>query len=243
MAPPRIPVNSRVILTAGFGGLLLLMTFSAIDGMQALQQIQTSNDTIREQFLQRTRVLERIRSDVYVSGTYVRDYLLEPESGKAEGHRYSLLEARRDMDSALAEYRTLIDDRAAGPFQGLIRQLADSWSVLEPVFEWSPEHRRRAGYVFLRDEVFPRRQSMLAIANQIGALNEAQLNAGRVKVEETFRQDIHDGIEFLSNLAFQVADGDFDKSFGPQVKCVVYTEDGTKRVQPAKGFKGHKDLL
>ena len=71
MAPPRIPVNSRVILTAGFGGLLLLMTFSAIDGMQALQQIQTSNDTIREQFLQRTRVLERIRSDVYVSGTYV----------------------------------------------------------------------------------------------------------------------------------------------------------------------------
>jgi signal transduction histidine kinase len=188
MAPPRIPVNSRVILTAGFGGLLLLMTFSAIDGMQALQQIQTSNDTIREQFLQRTRVLDRIRSDVYVSGTYVRDYLLEPESGKAEGHRYSLLEARRDMDWALAEYRTLIDDREAGPFQGLTRQLADYWSVLEPVFEWFPEHRRRAGYVFLRDEVFPRRQSMLAIANQIGALNEAQLNAGRVKVEETFRQ-------------------------------------------------------
>lgn len=188
MSPPRSAVNSRVILTAGFGGLLLLMTFSAIDGIQALQQIQTSNDTMREQFLQRTRVLERIRSDVYVSGTYVRDYLLEPESGKAEGHRYSLLEARRDMDSALAEYRTLIDDRESRPFEGLTHQLADYWSVLEPVFEWSPEQRRRAGYVFLRDEVFPRRQSMLNIANQIGALNEAQLDAGRAKVEETYRQ-------------------------------------------------------
>jgi signal transduction histidine kinase len=188
MSPSRIPVNSRVILTAGFGGLLLLMTFSAIDAIQALQQIQTSNDTMREQFLHRTRVLERIRSDVYVSGTYVRDYLLEPESGKAEGHRYSLLEARRDMDSAIAEYRSLIDGRETGPFQGLTRQLADYWSVLEPVFEWSPEQRRRAGYVFLRDEVFPRRQSMLAIANQIGALNEAQLDAGRARVEETFRQ-------------------------------------------------------
>ena len=176
------------MLTAGFGGLLLLMTFSAIDGIQALQQIQTSNDTMREQFLRRTRVLERIRSDVYVSGTYVRDYLLEPESGKAEGHRYSLLEARRDMDSALAEYRALIDDREIRPFQGLTQQLADYWSVLEPVFEWSPEQRRRAGYVFLRDEVFRRRQSMLNIANQIGALNEAQLDAGRAKVEETFRQ-------------------------------------------------------
>jgi signal transduction histidine kinase len=183
-----MPVNSRVVLTAGFGGLLVLMTFSAIDGIQALRQIQTSNDTIREQFLRRTRVLERIRSDVYISGTYVRDYLLEPESGKAEGHRYSLLEARHDMDSALAEYLTLIDERESGPFQGLTRQLADYWSVLEPVFQWSPEHRRRAGYVFLRDEVFPRRQSMLAIANQIGALNEAQLASGRDKVEESFRQ-------------------------------------------------------
>jgi len=188
MSPSRIPVNSRVMLTAGFGGLLLLMTFSALDGMQALLQIQTANDTIREQFLRRTRVLDRIRADVYVSGTYVRDYLLEPESGKAEGHRYSLLESRQDMDAALAEYRSLIPDREVAPFEGLTRQLAAYWSVLQPVFEWSPDHRRSAGYVFLRDEVFPRRQSMLAIANQIGALNEAQLDAGRVRVEDTFRQ-------------------------------------------------------
>ncbi len=181
-------VNSRLILTAGFGGLLLLMAFSAIDGMRALHQIQASNDTIREQFLRRTRVLERIRADVYVSGTYVRDYLLEPESGKAEGHRYSLLETRRDMDAALAEYRTLINDQEMAPFQGLEGQLADYWKVLEPVFGWTAEQRRRGGYVFLRDEVFPRRQSMLGIASRIAALNEAQLNAGRITVEETFQR-------------------------------------------------------
>src|ERR1039457_6091128 len=92
--------NSRLALMAGFGGLLLLMAFAGFDGIQALQQIQTSNDTIREDFLLRTRVLERIRADVYVSGTHVPDYLLEPESGKAEGHRYTLLETRNDMDAA-----------------------------------------------------------------------------------------------------------------------------------------------
>lgn len=186
--PGTVPVNSRVALMAGFGGLLLLMAFSAVDGMQALQQIQTSNDTIREEFLQRTRVLERIRSDVYISGTYVRDYLLEPETGKAEGHRYSLLEARHDMDAALAEYRSLINAQEIGPFQGLTRQLADYWSVLEPVFQWTAEQRQRAGYVFLRDEVFPRRQSMLTIANHIGALNESQLDVGKAKVDAIFRQ-------------------------------------------------------
>src|SRR6202048_4881495 len=81
-------MNSRIVLMTGFGGLLLLMAFAGIDSLQTLHDIQNSNDDIREGFLLRTRVLERIRADLYVSGTYVRDYLLEPESGKAEGDRY-----------------------------------------------------------------------------------------------------------------------------------------------------------
>ena len=156
--------------------------------MQALTQIQRSNDEIREDFLRRTRVLDRIRADLYVSGTYVRDYLLEPESGKAEGHRYSLLESRSDMDAALEEYRKLLNGAEAGPFQVLTQDLASYWGVLEPVFAWSAEERRRDGYIFLRDEVFPRRTAMLGLADQIRALNEAQLNAGKVKVEATFSQ-------------------------------------------------------
>src|SRR4051812_48204514 len=181
-------VNSRLVLMAGFGGLLLLTAFASFDGLHAFEQIQTANDTIREDFQLRTRVLERIRADVYVSGTYVRDYLLEPESGKAEGHRYSLLETRNDMDSALEQYRTLLNAQEAQPFQVLTQQLAAYWSVLEPVFQWTTEQRRRDGYAFLRDEVFPRRMSMLGIADQIGKINESQLNAGRLKVEGTFVQ-------------------------------------------------------
>ena len=105
----RAPVfGSRLALMAGFGGLLLMMAFAEFDSIAALRQIQNSTDAMREEFVWRTRLLERIRDDVYVSGTYVRDYLLEPEAGKAEGHRDSLLETRRDMDAALAQYRTLL---------------------------------------------------------------------------------------------------------------------------------------
>jgi signal transduction histidine kinase len=180
--------NSRLVLVAGFGGLLVLMAFAGLDGIQALHQIQASNDGIREDFLLRTRLLERIRGDVYVSGTYVRDYLLEPESGKAEGHRYSLLETRKDMDAALAGYRDLLTPPESGPFQGLTRELDHYWRVLEPVFLWTPGERQRRGYPFLRDEVFPRRMAMLGIADQIRALNESQLNNGKLRVEELFRQ-------------------------------------------------------
>ncbi len=178
--------NSRLVLMAGFGGLLLLMAFAGLDAINTLQQIQASNDTIRDDFLLRTRVLERIRADLYISGTYVRDYLLERESGKAEGHRYSLIETRNDMDTALADYRKLLNAQESTPFQGLTAELEAYWKVLEPVFQWSPEQRQRDGYPFLRDEVFRRRMSMLGIADRIGAINELQLQAGKTKVEQTF---------------------------------------------------------
>ena len=190
MLPPRRSrtpgVHSRVALIAGFGGLLALMAFAEIDGVRALREIQNSNDRIREDFLLRTRLLERIRDDVYVSGTYERDYLLEPEAGKAEGHRYSLLETRHDMDAALAQYRDLLAAPERQPFGALTAALAAYWSVLEPVFDWTPQQRKRDGFLFLRDEVFRRRMEMLGIADQIRELNEAQLNEGKARVEQTF---------------------------------------------------------
>lgn len=185
----KVPAQTTSgILMAGFGGLLFLMAFAEFDGVQALVRMQTSGDRIREEFQRRTRVLERIRSGLYVSGTYVRDYLLEPESGKAEGHRYSLLETRADMDSATAEYRGLLNAREAPTFEALTRDLADYWKVLEPAFQWNAAQRKQSGYVFLRDEVFPRRTAMLRIADQAGAINESQLDAGKIKMAETFSQ-------------------------------------------------------
>ena len=144
-------VNSRLVLVAGFGGLLILMAFAGADGIQALQQIQTRNDLIRDDFMLRTQVLERIRGDLYLSGTDVRDYLLEPQAGRAEGHRYTLLETRKDMDAALQQYSQLLSSGEAEPFRVLTRELAAYWRVLEPAFEWTPP-RGWAGYAFLRDE-------------------------------------------------------------------------------------------
>jgi signal transduction histidine kinase len=183
---PKPGASNLLALVAGFGGLLAMMAFAEIDGVRALQGIERANDEIREDFLLRTRLLERIRGDVYVSGTYVRDYLLEPEAGKAEGHRYSLLETRNDMDAALAQYGALIHTRERQPFQALTAALTEYWNTLDPVFAWSTAVRKRDGFAFLRDEVFPRRMAMLGIADQIRALNEAQLNEGKIRVQQTF---------------------------------------------------------
>lgn len=179
-------MKSRLVLIVGFGGLLLLMTFAGLDMLGNLAGIQTSNDNIRDDFVQRTRVLERIRGDLYVSGTYVRDYLLEPAAGNAEGHRDSLRETRQDMDDALTQYRKLLTPQEAQAFQRLNRELGNYWQLLDPVFHWDADKRQRDGFRFLSDEVFPRRTAMLNIADQIRSIDESQLNTAKGRMRTTF---------------------------------------------------------
>jgi signal transduction histidine kinase len=187
-AARAIALSSRLVLLAGFGGLLLLMGFAGVDSLQTLRQIQENNDDIREDFLSRTRVLEQIRSDLYLSGTYVRDYVLEPESQKAEDHRLSLVQTRNEMEFALQKYKALLNKQELAPFHSLTEELTGYWKVLEPVLLWNATQKREHGYAFLRDEVFPRRTAMLHIADQIARLNESQLTAGKEKVAQTFSE-------------------------------------------------------
>jgi signal transduction histidine kinase len=174
--------RSRVALAVGFGGLLSIMGLAGIDALRVLQQFRRSDDQIRRRYLAENHVLNDIRSDVYVSGTYVRDYLLEPEPQRADAYRVSLEEVRKHMEAALDSYGRQVAPAEAQHYTELRAELADYWGILAPIFQWDAAERRRSGYSFLRDEVFPRRQNMLELAGRIDALNEQQLDAGNQQV-------------------------------------------------------------
>jgi signal transduction histidine kinase len=174
----RLILNSRVTLAIGFGSLLLIMALAGADALRVLRNFHASDDRIRRQFLLQNHLLNEIRSEVYLSGTYVRDYLLEPETSRADSYRASLEQLRKQMEDALQWYGRQIAPPEAQHYAALTEELAQYWQVLAPIFQWSPSERHQLGYEFLRDEVFPRRQNMLAIADRIASINEQQLNAG-----------------------------------------------------------------
>jgi signal transduction histidine kinase len=174
--------RSRVALALGFGGLLSIMGLAGFDALRVLQQFRRSDDQIRSRYLSENHVLNDIRSDVYVSGTYVRDYLLEPEPPRADAYRVNLEQVRKHMQAALDSYGRQVAPAEAQHYTALRAELADYWTILASIFQWDAAERRRSGYSFLRDEVFPRRQNMLALAGRIDNLNEQQLDAGNRQV-------------------------------------------------------------
>src|SRR5512135_464555 len=97
-------LKSRLVLFVGFGGLLAIIALSGFDALRVLNQFRKEDDQIRRQFLFRNRVLNNIRAEVYLSGTYVRDYLLEPDPERAAGSGSSLENVRREMEADLASY-------------------------------------------------------------------------------------------------------------------------------------------
>lgn len=174
--------SSRFALILGFGGLLVIMALAGIDAMRVLRQIRRDDDGIRRQFLFRNHVLNDIRSQLYLSGTYLRDYLLDPDPARAETYRGELEEVRKGMQSSLSTYEHQLEAAEIAPYTALQKELAAYWDVVGPIVNWGAEERRRRGYEFLRDDVFPRRAAMLEIAGRIGDINEQQLNAGNDRV-------------------------------------------------------------
>jgi hypothetical protein len=167
----HFPFSSRLALVAGFGSILVIMTLAGLDALRVLQDVRENDDRIRRQYLFQNHVLNDIRSQVYLSGTYVRDYLLEPDTNRADKVRISLEQLRQQMRSALDSYRSQLTPAQVKHYSALRAELGEYWRILVPIFQWDPAERQRLGYTFLRDEVYPRRQNMLAVADQISAIN------------------------------------------------------------------------
>src|SRR5499433_2161215 len=174
----RLITSTRFALLAGFGGLLVITALAGMDTQRVLRQIRANGDQIRQEFLFRNHVLNNIRSDLYLSGTFVRDYLLEPDFEHAESYRSSLEQVRTEMDAALQSYGSKLGPEETKDFAALTMELARYWEILGPVLQLNHQERQRKGYAFSRDEVFPRRMAMLDIANRIDTINEQQLSAG-----------------------------------------------------------------
>src|SRR5580692_7051844 len=127
MSGPTIEIpfwNARFALVIGFGSLLLAMALTGGDALLVLRQVRREDDAIRRQFLFRDHTLNEVRSNLYLSGTWVRDYLLEPEPARAETFRSNLEDVRKRMESAIDDYGRQLNADERPEYGALTTELA-----------------------------------------------------------------------------------------------------------------------
>jgi signal transduction histidine kinase len=164
-------------LLIGFGGLLLLMAAAEGGALMIIGSLRSSDARLEHRFLERSRILEQIRSSIYLSGTVARDFLLAPETG-AHAQLNELNELRIKTGGALRAYAHSLEPEESATFASLNGEINAYWKVLNSTFQWTQEERSKYRYQFFYSELIPRRTSMLQIADRVGQLNEQALQRG-----------------------------------------------------------------
>jgi signal transduction histidine kinase len=144
------------------------------------QDIYAQLDTLNLQHRRVEENLRRLRSDVSLSGVFVRDYLLDVARERAPEYRQRIAEFRRTNIATLGELRTLIDND--DQIDSLQSKLTEYWGTFDPLFDWSPTEKIVRSATFLRREVVPRRDAALAIARDIEEITNASVTAQREEV-------------------------------------------------------------
>ena len=173
-------LRTWVVAALGLGSLVLLIAVSMLASARTAQDIYAQLDQLNNHHRRVEENLRRLRSDVNLSGIFVRDYLLDVAREHAPEYREQIAEFRRINMTTLDELRTLIehDDQIAS----LQAKLDDYWETFDPLFDWTMAEKILRSASFLRREVVPRREAALTIAREIEELNNANLAAQQEEV-------------------------------------------------------------
>ena len=181
------------VAALGLGSLLLLIVVSMLTSSRKAQDIYTQLDQLNTHHHNVDTKLRRLRSDVNLSGIFVRDYLLDVARERAPEYRERLAEFRQTNMATVAELRVAGRGTRRSDSQSARRKLDDYWETFDPLFDWTTTEKIFRSASFLRREVVPRREAVLAIAQEIEELNNANLAEQRAEVtrrQAAFRDDL-----------------------------------------------------
>jgi signal transduction histidine kinase len=167
----------RVLLSVGFGGLLLLMGVLGVSGIAFLSRIDRRHETTRLEFVARTRLIETLRSNVYLSGTDIRDLLPEGDSAAGSKKESDYLAAKARVHEALGRYQIKLEPQETVSFRTLEQGIDSYFRTLDQVLEWPSAERRKRAEAFTQTYVLPLRTSTLALLDHVEQLNRRWLEA------------------------------------------------------------------
>ena len=165
----------RVLLWVGFGGLLLLMGVLGVSGITFLSRIDQRHEATRLEFVARTRLIERLRSDVYLSGTHVRDFLLESDGTGGSTSSGAYLATKARIQEELTRYRLRLEPQEKGPFQTLDQGISSYFQTMDQVLLWPSDEKRSKADAFAQAYVLPLRTLTLAHLEHVEQLNRRWL--------------------------------------------------------------------
>jgi signal transduction histidine kinase len=180
--------NTWPVFLVGLCSLLMLILFPGISTLQRTDRILRDIRQIQGDYQRSERALDELSSHIHSVSILVRDFLLDSSPVNGERYRSQMQQDRSQIDTYLRELGGLLGPEDAGPFNRLTNQMSDYWVAIMPVFDWTPEQRREQATYFLRQQQRPRRESLIAMTDELTQLNASAFQRQYDSLDQSLRK-------------------------------------------------------
>jgi signal transduction histidine kinase len=172
------------ILLLGFSTLVLLIAFSGFSALGRARSIYAGVSELHDTEQHAERLLGEVRSDILSSAIVVRDDLYQTSASSSfHQQRAELRSLQTATNAAMVELRPLIPKDDDAKLETMRQDLDDYWHSLDALFLWTPEQKARLNQAFLHNEIFPRRQAVLMLLEQVEELNRDSTQTRRRDID------------------------------------------------------------
>ena len=182
--------------------LLALLALMLVPAVTALRRSEAIYDEIRaseEQFQNTQRVFESVSQNVSSISLIIREFLLDTSPGAGRRYRERFDGTRGQLQADLSRLGQRLPPDGRPILETLQQQVNDYVAVVRSVLDWTAQERSERGAYFLRQEQRPRRDTILAMAQQLSQLNAtiyAQQQRRTNESEQRFRAELQQSVLF-----------------------------------------------
>jgi len=178
-AAPKLPRENRpglprlrAVLALGYGGLLALLIGSGMYALQTLRSLHISEEQSRNRSLERRRVLTTVVLSASVYANNVERILLSETPLEDITSGAEVLKRGQEALSAVKAYPTDGSPQEQSLVEHLQGYLLEEQDIVRSANTRTPKEFRDRAQQILSEQIIPRRQQFVTIAQQIELLND-----------------------------------------------------------------------
>jgi signal transduction histidine kinase len=188
-------------------GLMLVPSVTALRRSEAIyQEIRASE----QQFQDSQQIVERLSQNVFAISLSIREFLLDPSPDAGRAYRARVNANRDQLQADIARLGAVLPADGDLALQQLRQQVDQYLAIVTSIFDWTSQQRAERAAYFLREEQRPRRETILAVAQELSRINAAVYTQQQRRTTESelwFRGDLLQSASFalISGLVVSAA--------------------------------------
>jgi signal transduction histidine kinase len=188
------PVFSLALLA-----LLALMLVPALTALRRSEAIYEEIRASQQQFQSTQQIFERVSQNVFAISLAIREFLLDSSPDAGRTYRARVTGTREQLQADIARLDRVLPTDGKAALQQLRQEVDQYVAVVTAIFDWSAQQRVERGAYFLREEQRPRRETILAVTQQLSHINAtvyAEQQRHTTDSEQWFRGELTDSVLF-----------------------------------------------